>query len=96
MRIPARLWWIPAAVTVAGLSYLGLARVSQWQADSRLPAVVPAQTKPFVPPPLVKHEAVRMPEPETPAVAPPRPAPPVLPSVELPPFHNPTTDNPKK
>ncbi len=96
MRIPARLWWIPAAVTVAGVTYLGMVRVSQWQADGRLSAIVPAPTKLFVPPPPVKHDSVRMPEPESPEVAPARPAPPVLPSVELPPFHIPKIHDSKK
>jgi hypothetical protein len=95
MRIPARLWWIPAAVTVAGMTYLGMVRISQWQADSRLSAVVPAPNKPFVPPPA-KHGPVRMPEPESLAVPPSRPAPPVLPSIELPPFHIPKIHIPKK
>ena len=88
MRIPARLWWIPLALTVAGMTYLGMVRLSRWQADQRVPATVSAPAKPFVPPPSVRREPVLAPDAGVPEIiAPLRPAPPSLPGLELPPFH---------
>jgi hypothetical protein len=86
MRIPARLWWIPLALTVGGMTYLGMVRLSRLQADLRTPGTVPVPVKPFVAPPPVRREPVLAQEPTVPDVAPFRPAPPSLPRVELPPF----------
>jgi hypothetical protein len=86
MRIPARLWWIPLALTVGGMTYLGMVRLSRLQADLRTPATAPGPVKPFVPPPPVRREPVLAQDPGVPDIAPARPAPPALPRVELPPF----------
>lgn len=87
MRIPARWWWVPLAVTVAGVVYLSMVNLSQYQAAQREPAATTDTPKAFVAPPAPKkQEPILLPEVPGAEVAPLHPAPPSLPSVELPPF----------
>jgi hypothetical protein len=98
MRIPATWWWIPAAVTVAGLVYISMVKLSGYQATRNWPVSVRETPKPFTPPPPTPRRQPKMVE-ETPVeeapvegapdatVAAPRQQSPALPGIELPPFH---------
>jgi len=87
MRIRAAWWWIPATVTIAGLVYLGLVKISMWQAARNEPAVVRETPRLFTPPPpVVLRQPVLAEEAPVPEVAPAPVRSPALPGLELPPY----------
>jgi hypothetical protein len=89
MRIPARWTWFPLALTVAGVVYLSMVKLTNIQAAMKEPAIVRELPRPFVPPPVpAKRTAQALQPPPEPAAQVVPLAQPVLPGLQLPPFHS--------
>lgn len=87
VHISARWSSVPLAITVAGVVYLSLVRLANFEAALKEPHVVRAPPKPFIPPPVpVRREVQQTPPPPELDASPVRPLPPDIPGVQLPPF----------
>ena len=87
VRISARWSSVPLAITVAGVVYLSLVKLANFEAALKEPQVVSAPPKPFIPPPVpVKRGVADMPPPPELNANPVRPMPPDIPGIQLPPF----------